>query len=133
MYRPTLKGAEFHELTVPNAILEGPRGTGKSIILRNDAHTWALRCPGLAYLIVRRTFPELRKSHLKFIDAEMKKLGGHFNKTESIAYYPNGSKGFFGHCETDADVLTYLSSEFARVYLDEITTLVGSIVSASWG
>jgi hypothetical protein len=128
LYRPTLKGTEFHELTAPNAILEGPRGTGKSIILRNDAHIHALSCPGLTYLIVRRTFPELRKSHLRFIAAEMKKLGGYFNKTESIAYYPNGSKGFFGHCETDADVLTYLSSEFARVYLDEITTFPGEMI-----
>jgi hypothetical protein len=88
LYRPTLKGAEFHELTVANAILEGPRGTGKSVILRNDAHIHALSCDGLDYLIVRRTMPELRMSHLKFIEAEMKRLGGTFNKTESIAYYP---------------------------------------------
>src|SRR4051812_27973296 len=102
LYTPTIKGAEFHELTIPNAILEGPRGTGKSIILRNDAHIHAMACPGLAYLIVRRTMPELRKSHLRFIEREMKRLGGYFNKTESIAYYPNGSLGYYGHCETEA-------------------------------
>jgi hypothetical protein len=43
-----------------------------------------MACPGLDYLIVRRTMPELRKSHLKFIEAEMRRLGGTFNKTESI-------------------------------------------------
>src|SRR4051812_10272275 len=85
LYRPTAKGAEYHELTVPNAILEGPRGTGKSIILRNDAHIHALMHPGMAYLIVRRTMPELKKSHLRFIEQEMHRLGGTFNKTDSIA------------------------------------------------
>ena len=128
LYQPTPKGGEFHELTLPNAILEGPRGTGKSIILRNDAHIHALLAPGMAYLIVRRTMPELRKSHLRFIEREMAKLGGHFNKTESIAYYPNGSLGYYGHCETDADVMIYLGSEFARVYIDEITTFPGEMI-----
>lgn len=132
LYRPTAKGAEFHDLTVPNALLEGPRGTGKSKILRNDAHIHALACPGLAYLIVRREMPELRKSHLKFIGHEMKQLGGYFNKTESVAYYPpvNGkqSLGFFGHCETDADVMIYLSAEFARLYIDEMTTFPGDMI-----
>lgn len=128
LYEPTIKGAEFHDIQTPNAILEGPRGTGKSIILRNDAHMHALLEPGMAYLIVRRTMPELRKSHLRFIDREMTKLGGHFNKTEAIAYYPNGSQGFYGHCETDADVMIYLSSEFARLYFDEITTFPGDMI-----
>jgi hypothetical protein len=128
LYVPTIRGTDFHECSVPNAILEGPRGTGKSVILRFDAHIHALTCPGLAYLIVRRTMPELRKSHLRFIEAEMAALGGSFNKTESIAYYNNGSRGFYGHCETDADVMIYLSSEFARLYLDEITTFPGDMI-----
>ncbi|HEX6276024.1 MAG TPA: phage terminase large subunit [Polyangiaceae bacterium] len=128
MYRPTVRGAEFHDLAIPNAILEGPRGTGKSIILRNDAHIHALKWPGMAYLIVRRMMPELRRSHLRFIEREMVKLGGTFNKTESIAYYANGSRGYYGHCETDADVLIYLGSEFARLYIDEITTFPGDMI-----
>jgi hypothetical protein len=128
LYRPTAKGAEYHALTVPNAILEGPRGTGKSIILRNDAHIHALLHPGMAYLIVRRTMPELKKSHLRFIEQEMHRLGGTFNKTDSIASYPNGSRGYYGHCETDADVMIYLSSEFSRVYIDEITTFPGEMI-----
>ena len=85
MYRPTVKGAEFHDLTIPNAILEGPRGTGKSSILRNDAHMHALLNPGMTYLIVRRTMPELRKSHLRFIEREMGKLGGYYHKTDHLS------------------------------------------------
>jgi hypothetical protein len=128
VYQPTVKGSTFHELATPNLLLEGPRGTGKSVILRNDAHMHALMEPGMAYLIVRRTMPELRKSHLRYIEREMHRLGGTFNKTESIAYYPNGSLGYYGHCETEADVMIYLSSEFARLYFDEITTFPGSMI-----
>lgn len=116
------KAAEYHACEIPNVLLHGPRGTGKSTILRFDAHMRAMKTPGFRYLILRRTMPQLRKSHLHFIEAEMKKLGGRFNKTENVAYYPNGSKGFFSHCETDADVLNLLSSEFDLIIFDELTT-----------
>lgn len=122
MYTPTGKGRLFHACTIPNVLLHGPRGTGKSTILRFDAHMRAISTPGFRYLILRRTMPQLRKSHLHFIEAEMKKLGGKFNKTENVAYYPNGSKGFFSHCETEADVLNLLSSEFDLIIFDELTT-----------
>lgn len=121
-YRPTPKQREFHECTAPNCILEGSRGTGKSFAIRMDAHLRALAVPGYTYLIIRRTFPELHKSHLKFIDAEMKLLGGTYNNTNAIAKYPNGSVGFFTHCENDDDVMKLLSSEYAAVFIDEMTT-----------
>jgi phage terminase large subunit len=120
------KAREFHACTIPNVLLHGPRGTGKSTILRFDAHMRAMAHPGFKYLILRRTMPQLRKSHLNFIHSEMKKLGGHYNKTENVAYYPEVdgkvSKGFFSHCETQADVENLLSSEFDLVIFDEITT-----------
>lgn len=127
LYTPTPKGQLVHadDLT-PNLLIHGPRGTGKSTILRFDAHMRAMKFPGFKYLVLRRTMPQLRKSHLAFIEAEMKKLGGRFNKTENVAYYPevNGqqSKGYFSHCETEADVLNLLSSEFDLVIFDELTT-----------
>lgn len=120
------KAREFHACTIPNVLLHGPRGTGKSTILRFDAHMRAMAHPGFTYLILRRTMPQLRKSHLNFIEGEMKKLGGRFNKTENVAYYPEVdgkvSKGFFSHCETEADVLNLLSSQFDLVIFDELTT-----------
>jgi hypothetical protein len=120
------KAREYHACEIENVLLHGPRGTGKSTILRFDAHMRAMAHPGFNYLILRRTMPQLRKSHLNFIEAEMKKLGGRFNKTENVAYYPevNGkvSKGFFSHCETEADVLNLLSSQFDLCVFDELTT-----------
>lgn len=129
LYVPTLKQQEFHASTAPNCILEGSRGTGKSKAIRNDAHMRALAYDGFIYLILRRTTPELRKSHLLFIKQEMEQLGGYFNKTEGIAYYPNGSQGHFSHCEQEADVMKLLSSEFGAIYFDEITTFTWEMVT----
>jgi hypothetical protein len=124
MYDPLPHQLAFHLASEPNVLMEGGRGTGKSLAIRMDAHTRALKWPGFTYLILRRTMPELRKSHLHYIEAEMKKFGpGHFyHKTENVAYYTNGSRGYFAHCETEADILNFLSSQFGAIYFDELST-----------
>lgn len=128
-YCPTEKGLDFHEDLHTNVLIEGSRGTGKSMIIRNDAHMRALAYPGYTYLIVRRTMPELKKSHLKFISAEMRKFGGTYHKTDYIATYHNGSVGFFSHCETEDDMLKLLSSEYCAIYFDEISTFTWAMVA----
>jgi phage terminase large subunit len=122
LYVPTDKGLEYHYATQPNVLLWGGRGSGKSTIGRWDAHMRALAYPGFKYIILRRTFPELQKSHLIHIQKEMKLLGGTFNYTDKIAKYPNGSTGFFSHCAEEADVLNLLSAEFYLAFFDELST-----------
>lgn len=122
LYGAWPKQVAFHGIATPKFILEGERGTGKSHCLRWDCHLKALAYPGYKYLILRRTMPELRKSHLLFIGAEMEKLGGFFHKTNVESHYPNGSVGLFGHCETEADINKYLSAEFFQIVFDEIVT-----------
>ncbi len=82
----------------------------------------ALATPNFRYVILRRTFPELQKSHLIFIKREMELLGGTYNQTDKIARYPNGSLGFFSHCAGEEDVLNLLGSEFYWMGVDEIST-----------
>ena len=125
IYAPTPKALLFHQSNVPNLLLTGPRGTGKSTILRWHAHMMALACPNYRYLLLRRTMPELKRSHLGFMDFEMRQLGGTFLHTDSIARYPNGSTGWYGYCETEADILRYLSSEYPLILFDEATTFSG--------
>jgi hypothetical protein len=52
----------------------------------------------------------------------MRDLGGTWISTEKVAKYPNGSLGFFAHCQNDADVLNLLSAEFYLMFFDEIST-----------
>lgn len=89
---------------------------------RWDAHIRALSHPGFTYCVLRRTYPELQRSHLVHIPREMKQLGGYFHHTDRVAHYPNGSKGFFSHCQSDEDVLNLLSAEFALMFFDELST-----------
>jgi phage terminase large subunit len=122
LYTPLPHQLLLHQASEPNVLLEGGRGSGKSLALRFDAHMRALMFPGFTYLLLRRTMPELRRSHLHFIEAEMKQLGGYYHKTENCAVYPNSSKGYFSHVETEADILNFLSSAFGDIYWDELST-----------
>lgn len=123
LYRPNSHAQlEYHSRTEPNVLMYGNRGGGKSHCGRWDAHIRALAYPGFTYCILRRTFPELQKTHLIHIEREMKLLSGYFNITHKVAHYPNGSKGFFAHCAGEEDVLNLLSAEFALMFFDELST-----------
>lgn len=122
LYVPTEKGLEYHRRTESNVLLWGGRGSAKSTTGRWDAHMRALSIPDFKYVILRKTFPELEKTHLHAIPREMKLLGGTYNHTKHIAHYPNGSTGFFSHCATEEDVLNLLGGEFYLAFFDEIST-----------
>jgi hypothetical protein len=127
IYDPWPHQLLFHASTAPNLLELGTRGTGKSVMIRWDAIMRCLAIPGFQALIVRRTMPELRKSHLTSIPLDMKKLGGEENgyvwlSTFSLAKFPNGSQITFAHCETEADILNFLSSEYGAIYFDELST-----------
>lgn len=96
-------------------------------MLRMDAILRCLMIPGFKALIIRRTMPELRRSHLGDIPIEMKKLGGEAKgfvwlSTVSMAKFPNGSSITFAHCETEADILNFLSSQYGFIGFDELST-----------
>lgn len=124
-YVPAPKQLDFHESEVLNVIMEGRRGTGKSLCMRQDAHMRALAFPGFVYLIVRTTMGELKKTHLKYVDREMKSFDGDFNKTDGIAKYENGSMGFYASCNSEDEMLKLLGGEYHAIYFDEITTFTG--------
>lgn len=122
LYEPTEKQREFHSRTEPNVLFYGGRGSGKSMALRWEAHARALATPNFRYVILRRTYPELEKTHLIGLPAEMKALGGFYNQTKHIATYPNGSKGFYSHCNTEEDVINLLGAEAYWMGFDEVST-----------
>jgi hypothetical protein len=122
LYDPFPLQLEAHLHTEPKVLVWGNRGGGKSKWGRWDCHMRALTYPGYKYCILRRTYPELEASHLIDLPVETRKMGGFFNSTKHIATYPNGSIGFYRHCQSDQDVLNLLSAEFHEMFFDEITT-----------
>lgn len=124
LYTPTEKGSLFHANHAPYCLGHGGRNSGKSTILRWDAHLRNLLIPHHKALLLRRTFPQLRGSHFDRAEVEAKLLGcaKPFNRSHYFIEYPNGSKLQFGHCESDAAIMDYLSQEWDWIGFDELTT-----------
>lgn len=124
LYEPQPHQQAFHESDAPHLLALGTRKTGKSTMLRWDAILRCLIFPNFRALIIRRTIPDLRKSHLNFIEAEMIALGGRFLHGTNEAVFPNGSKIVFTHCEALKDVMNFLSSEWGFIGFDELSTFL---------
>ena len=123
IYEPQDHQRPFHLSNSPNLLALGTRGTGKSHTLRFDAIIRCLLFPGFKALIIRRKLTDLRKSHLMFISAEMKRLGcGQYRQTTMDCIFDNGSVIQFSHCESDKDMDNYLSSQWDYIGFDELST-----------
>lgn len=125
VYRVTPQQARFHSSTKPYVLIEGGRGGGKSICLRWDAYIRCMAIPRFRAIIVRRSMPELRLSHLNDVPHELTKLGldpRAWHSTNFELRFPNGSSLKFGHAEDDATLTKYLSSEFEWLGIDEAAT-----------
>jgi hypothetical protein len=125
LYEPFPHQRRFHRSTAKNCIMQGGAGSGKSLAMRWDAYMRCLAIPRFNALILRRTMPELRKSHLTEVPFDADALGLSKNAWHSTFYvlrFPNGSTVMFGHCEDEKTVATYLSSEYDAIYFDELAT-----------
>lgn len=75
--------------------------------------------PGTTGLILRRTYPELYKSHIIKIFEEMPELRRRYNTQNKEIVFRNGSRLFFGSAEHEADLNNFYSAEFADIMVDE--------------
>lgn len=124
LYVPTPKGVDFYEQTrkTRRTLFGGAAGGAKSHTLRWGLYRDALRMPGISCLLLRRTYKDLEKNHLKAMLQEVPQLGGTYLESKHAAKFGNGSIIYAGHCETEADAMAYLSSEFDRIAFDELVT-----------
>lgn len=122
-WEPTDKQWQF--LTDPHfeVMFGGSVGPGKSAALLMDALAYANE-PGYNALMLRRTFPELSGPDGLISEAKSW-LGG----TSAYGFdggkrwrFPSGATLTFGHMETDDHAHSYGSSQFSRIYYDELTT-----------
>lgn len=123
MYAAWPQQLAFHKSPVANLVAVGSRGSGKSIMLRHDAHMRALSVPNCTLILIRKTIKQLEESHLLNIRQEMKLLGGDYNGTTHRCDYPNGSKLFFSYVGHSGDALNLLSAEFLAAYYDELSVI----------
>ncbi len=127
LFIPTPDQRELMGATEKNVFACSNRGSGKSVSERMACHALSIAIPNFRYAFLRTSFPELLKNHLIYLQDEMEAFGGksmgfNYNNTDHVAYYPNGSTGFWGQCATDADVKKVLGAEVAKVVFDEAPT-----------
>lgn len=123
LYSPTPKQVVFHENGARNVLYGGAAGGGKSHALRWDAYMRCLSVPHYRALLLRRTFPELENTHLENVPVDAANgLPCEFLKSERKVRFGNGSVLQFGHCEDEAAVAKYLSTEYDAIYFDELVT-----------
>lgn len=127
LFGPTPKQVRFAEQcrTTTHTLFGGAKAVAKSYGLRWLAYNRCLRIANLRVLLLRRTFGELEISHLLEMPAEeqlLKPVGAHYRSAAREMSFSNGSLIRAGHCETDADVAKFLSSQWDIIIFDEIVT-----------
>jgi len=75
--------------------------------------------PNTPGLIIRRTFPELYRSHIVKLFEEYPGLRSLWREQSKELIFPNGSRLFFGSAEHAGDMSAFYSTEFADIMVDE--------------
>ena len=110
----------FLRSTADECLYGGAAGGGKSFALLLEGLR-DCRNPGYRGLLLRRTYPELRKS---LMDQAHKILSGlaTYNVEHRAWTFPGGGQLMFGALGDDRDVHRYQSAEFAYIGFDELTS-----------
>src|ERR1700678_1669066 len=97
----------------------GARGGGKSHSARVCMLLRRLKYANTSGLILRRTYPDLYKSHIVKLFEEFPALREFWREQSKELKLPNGSRLFFGSAEHPGDINAFYSSEFADIVPDE--------------
>lgn len=110
-----------HEGGVYELLYGGAAGGGKSDWLLKHFYDLALEHPGFNGLLLRRTFPALRRSLILRSWERFDRDVCRYVATDHTWRFENGSQIEFGYCERDQDVYQYQSAEYDCVGWDELT------------
>ncbi|MBA0087139.1 MAG: hypothetical protein HRJ53_19315, partial [Acidobacteria bacterium Pan2503] len=122
-YTPQPVQQRFHDSLARYPLLEGGRGGGKSTSLLWEAIGQCLLVPGANVLLVRRTLTSMEKGGIEdlFTKSVPRTFYFRYNASRHIVTFHNGSKLFFGHIKSDADLLQYQGAEFLFIGWEELT------------
>lgn len=117
----TKKQQSFIQSSADETLFGGAAGGGKSYGQIVDSLLFALRHPKSKQLILRRTFPELKRSLILTSQELFPKDIAQYKETTKKWQFINGSTIEFGYCESESDVTQYQSAEYDCIRFDELT------------
>jgi hypothetical protein len=105
----------------------GALGGGKSFLVRALSILYCAEVPGLQVFLFRRTFPEVRQTHMTGPGSFPSMLApwtssGCVTITQQEIRFWNGSRISLHHCQLETDVSAFLGSEIHLLAIDELTT-----------
>lgn len=101
----------------------GSAGASKSHGLRWSLYRDCMLYKNLNCLLLRRTFKQLKDTHLRQMEREQYLLGANYLSGDREMKFPQtGSLVVAGHCESDGDAEQYLSTDYDRIVFDELVT-----------
>jgi hypothetical protein len=111
---------------VTRLLVGGAAGPGKSKWLREMLYRFAQLIPGFHGLLLRRTFPDLSQSHIRFIPGEVALRGGTWKIADRVIEFPHKDQATSlircGHLEDHSAMSDYLSAEYDVIAPDEMVT-----------
>jgi hypothetical protein len=116
---PLPKQVTFLEMPGKRKLLGGAAGPGKSDVARKGAYSLALTVPNISVLLLRKTNPELERTHIRKMRQEQYDLGFKFMEQAGECRFPKGGVIECGHMEDAAAVQKYLSSEYDLIIPEE--------------
>ena len=126
LYLPLPLQVDIEESPVKRLLVFGAAGFGKSFAGRWSLYARCRRIPGYCALLVRCTYDQLEKNHLRYMEAEAKWLGdAKYEKgTVKRMAFNNGSDVRFGYCADKSDIPQYRGAEYDDVLLDEAVQII---------
>ncbi len=101
----------------------GAAGATKSHGLRHALYHECSIHRDMNCLILRRTYKQLKDTHLRQMEREQHRFGTKFVSGDMEMRFPEtGALIVAGHCESDADAEQYLSTDYDRIVFDELVT-----------
>lgn len=116
---PLPKQVEFRERPERYVLFGGAAGPGKSHEARWALYEKCLTIPGFEALLLRETFGELERTHMRRMESEQDQIGATFTPSAHLMRFPNKSLIEVGHMEDAAAVRKYLSTEYDAIVPDE--------------
>jgi hypothetical protein len=112
-YYPFPKQNQFHGSPAKYRLFGGAAGPGKSKALLFEAILQADQFPGANVLLLRRTFPELEHSLVRYFREDVpRELYKSFHESKHVVTWHNGSTIRFGYCQRESDVCQYQAQNF---------------------